>query len=516
MEISEWKKSSDVLVLPRFGIEGLTLQHQKTHKMVKLDRRQADFWITWPEGSMLDDFGDTLDSLISGDFLLSKAHFDPPGLSSSSFDNMTLRQANNNVRWHEETPDLTILFNSQVMSQNNPLLALSPLGSLIWKGVTTNKSVLSIRQEAARVFGNDEVLPFIKRLHDVGMIEVKSPQQLPNFGSNQLTKEFSAPDVQWSLHHSGVPWYCLWEVNTVCNLRCKTCYLPHFTSRGPTPEAAEEIAQQLIDAGVFYICIMGGESLLRKDLESIIQRLRGAGLFVKIITNGHHLTEERVLSLANAGINMVEVSFDGLQPATHDKSRGPGAFDKAVAAVQQLQRSNIPRIAVVWTLHSENQSDFERLPAFLSDLDVHECYISQFKKTGANGGEASFYPVDAAWVEKAQNKLREWKDQNPQQTIVLMPGCTCARTSTVIGYNGDVRTCSFSYESKIGNVYENSFADIWSSIATTIPDSGPVGFCTKRGASEKTVSVAMAAKMQYLPPDKLKAKSEELMASAQV
>src|SRR6185503_6233176 len=102
-------------------------------------------------------------------------------------------------------------------------------------------------------------------------------------------------DVQFQIVQTSVPWYCLWELWRVCDLRCKVCYQPDFVEPGLTRLQAAEVGQSLIDSGIFYVCLLGGEALLRSDLEEVIALLRANGVFVKIITNGQRLSFERAV-----------------------------------------------------------------------------------------------------------------------------------------------------------------------------------------------------------------------------
>jgi sulfatase maturation enzyme AslB (radical SAM superfamily) len=257
------------------------------------------------------------------------------------------------VKWLKESSDLVVLFNSASMPQNNPLLVLGPYGSLCWHGVVAGWPVRQIQFEAWRVFGTDEVVPFLARLQRLGFIA--GDILLPEAASDgAVQKEFPAPEIQFQIVQSIVPWYCLWELSRVCDLRCKICYQPDFEERGLGPLETREVAQSLVDAGIFYVCLLGGEALLRPDLDEIVALLRANGVFTKIITNGQRLSRDRAASLGAAGLNLVEVSFDGLTVQTHDASRGEGAFARSVNALRNTHEAGIPRSGIVWTIHSGN------------------------------------------------------------------------------------------------------------------------------------------------------------------
>jgi MoaA/NifB/PqqE/SkfB family radical SAM enzyme len=380
------------------------------------------------------------------------------------------------VKWYAKSADLYVLFNTRQMTRKNPLLTLAPYGSLCWKGIINGDTVGQIRLDALNAFGCDEVPAFLKRLGNLEFIEPLPVLDNMRFPEDQMVKELHPPDVQFRLTHAGIPWYCLWEICTKCDLHCQTCYLKHFGGDVPGLEELLYITKQIIKAGIFFVSIMGGEPLLLENLEIIIRKLREAGVYVKIITNGQRLDIRRARSLAAAGLNQVEISFDGLCRETHDMSRGPGTFNNALRAVKNAQVSPIPRVGIVWTLHNGNIHELERLPRFMKTMSVTDCYLSLFKKTGKYGEHSPFKAVDSGKEQLIYRRLDTWKQTHPHLTVALIPFCTCGRTSLVIGENGDIRVCSFLYKS-VGNIYRENLIDIWRSLGTRIPAEGPMGYC---------------------------------------
>ena len=57
----------------------------------------------------------------------------------------------------------------------------------------------------------------------------------------------------------------------------------------------------------------GGEPLARPDLAEIIRAARGAGLYVNLITSGMPLDEKRLAGLVEAGLDHIQMSFQGAQ-----------------------------------------------------------------------------------------------------------------------------------------------------------------------------------------------------------
>ena len=119
------------------------------------------------------------------------------------------------------------------------------------------------------------------------------------------------------------------SVTDRCNFRCSYCmpkeifdkdyaYLPH--SALLSFEEITRVARVFVAHGVQKIRLTGGEPLLRKNLEILIEQLaalrtpEGLPLDITLTTNGS-LLERKAASLKAAGLQRVTVSLDGLDDA---------------------------------------------------------------------------------------------------------------------------------------------------------------------------------------------------------
>ncbi len=119
------------------------------------------------------------------------------------------------------------------------------------------------------------------------------------------------------------------SVTDRCNFRCNYCmpkdifdkdyaYLPHASLL--SFEEITRLARQFVALGVQKIRLTGGEPLLRKNLEKLIEQLavlrtlQGQPLDITLTTNGS-LLARKAQSLRDAGLQRVTVSLDGLDDA---------------------------------------------------------------------------------------------------------------------------------------------------------------------------------------------------------
>jgi cyclic pyranopterin phosphate synthase len=117
------------------------------------------------------------------------------------------------------------------------------------------------------------------------------------------------------------------SVTDRCNFRCPYCMPKEVFGRDfaflpraelLTFEEIARISRAFVGAGVEKIRLTGGEPLLRRDLERLIEMLASIeGLKdIALTTNGSLLTRAKARALRDAGLRRVTISLDSLDDAT--------------------------------------------------------------------------------------------------------------------------------------------------------------------------------------------------------
>ncbi len=117
------------------------------------------------------------------------------------------------------------------------------------------------------------------------------------------------------------------SVTDRCNFRCRYC-MPkeifgahyEFLDRKEllSFEEVTRLARLFVAGGVRKIRLTGGEPLIRREIEKLVEMLAGVeGLEdLSMTTNGSTLTRERARRLKDAGLRRITVSLDSLDEAT--------------------------------------------------------------------------------------------------------------------------------------------------------------------------------------------------------
>lgn len=148
------------------------------------------------------------------------------------------------------------------------------------------------------------------------------------------------------------------SVTDRCNFRCTYC-MPkeifgaryQFLERKAllSYEEIVRLARLFVGAGVRKIRLTGGEPLVRRDVERLIEQLSALpGLEdLSLTTNGSLLSAKRARSLADAGLKRVTVSLDALDDPTFQAMNDVGfPVDRVLAAIDHAADAGLGPVKV--------------------------------------------------------------------------------------------------------------------------------------------------------------------------
>src|SRR5882724_6913623 len=99
-----------------------------------------------------------------------------------------------------------------------------------------------------------------------------------------------------------------------CNLDCGYCNEYDDVSKPVPLEEMKRRLDLLAEMGTSIITISGGEPLMHPELEEVIRHIRKRGMIAGMITNGFLLSEKRIQSLSEAGLEHLQISIDNVTP----------------------------------------------------------------------------------------------------------------------------------------------------------------------------------------------------------
>ncbi|MEV4731825.1 mycofactocin radical SAM maturase [Saccharopolyspora sp. NPDC049426] len=305
---------------------------------------------------------------------------------------------------------------------------------------------------------------------------------------------------------------CLtWELTYACNLECAHC-LSSSGRRDPrelTTAQCKAIIDELQRMQVFYVNIGGGEPTIRPDFWELLEYAVSHDVGVKFSTNGIRLTPERARFLASTDYVDVQISLDGATAEVNDRVRGPGTYDTAIQALENLQRAGFEdaKISVVCT--RENIPQLDEFKA-LADRYGATLRLTRLRPSG-RGADVwdELHPLP-----EQQRVLYDWLMANGENVLTgdsffhlaafgeSLPGlnlCGAGRVVCLIDPVGDVYACPFAIHDDFhaGNVLsEGGFQQVWqtSALFTELRSPQTGGTCSSCQFFDSCRGGCMAAK----------------------
>ncbi len=282
------------------------------------------------------------------------------------------------------------------------------------------------------------------------------------------------------------------EITPRCNLNCIHCRtnasmnLKDKLSFEDITNTVDEISKEFKPV----VVLTGGEPLLRGDLFDIADFIKSKGMRVGIATNGTLVNEDTAKKIKEH-FDVASLSIDGSQSSIHDNFRGvKGAFDATINAASMFKKVGLNFI-INSSFTKRNQHDIENTYKLAKKIGAGAWYMFMIVPTG-RGEEIS----DELILKEDYQKILKWHFymELEEKDIFVRPtcapeyyalcdmeakknnidftrrnlkfstggakGCIAGQKIAFIGYDGEVKPCSYFLRSA-GNILKNSFVDIW-------------------------------------------------------
>jgi len=274
-----------------------------------------------------------------------------------------------------------------------------------------------------------------------------------------------------------------------CNLACEHCYLDAGTLKdGNEGElTTQEVCKLLDDIAAMdngtMVVLTGGEPLVRRDLEEIIQHGAKKKLAMVLGTNGALLTKERVKKLQHAGLMGAGISVDSLNPGFHDKFRGQrGSWQQTMNGIENCRQAGLS-FQIHFSIMDDNAHELNDMIEFARLSEARVLNIFFLVCTGRGESFSDISPLRYEQTLKEIIKAQEQHDdliirarcaphykriayqQNPQSKLNQISGregdgCIAGIHYARVTYDGNVTACPY-IEDSVGNIRKNNFNSIW-------------------------------------------------------
>ena len=278
--------------------------------------------------------------------------------------------------------------------------------------------------------------------------------------------------------------FLFFELTDSCNLNCLHCGSNCLSSNstfldfGLIKKTLDEVAA-VYNTKDIWVCLTGGEPFLHPDLVEIIRYSHQLGFSCGITSNGTLITEDLAVKIAEAGLDTITISIDGLEKSHETFRNRKGCFDLAIKGIENLRRVGIQAEALT-VIHKKNIAELEDMFKFFSINHFYSWRVVNMEPIGRAKINDELL-LDANELKRLLDFIIEHRHSDPNIRISygcshFLPlkyehevrewyfFCTAGIGVASVMANGDIASCldiERRPELVQGNVRTDDFVDVW-------------------------------------------------------
>lgn len=228
-------------------------------------------------------------------------------------------------------------------------------------------------------------------------------------------------DKQADIEHVPPPMAMLAELTHRCPLACLYCSNPLELKAKSEELSTKEwisIFEQAAKLGVLHLHLSGGEPLARGDLIDLTAAAVHSDLYTNLITSGIGMTESKLDSLADVGLDHIQLSIQGVDEETADLVGGyKGGYSKKLQLAEWIGEREIP-LTINAVCHRMNMKSIPQMIDLAIELGARRIEIATVQFHGwAIENRTQLMPTRAQVIET--NSLVEKARQDLEGQLVI-------------------------------------------------------------------------------------------------
>jgi MoaA/NifB/PqqE/SkfB family radical SAM enzyme len=236
-----------------------------------------------------------------------------------------------------------------------------------------------------------------------------------------------------------------------------------------THEELFGFCDDIVKSKIPYVAISGGEPLLHPEFFEISEFLREGGCSLKVETNGENIDRNVAKRIAGLEFRSVQVSLDGATPASHERLRLNGNWQKSVQAVKYLREEGV-NTEIVFVPTKFNIHEIGDLIDLAASLGVYGVYTGKIMRVGrAAMNWSRLNPSEEDYERFFETLRRKTEEYNGRMKIYFYPydvieelryRLECPAASLLVIPNGKVKLIG-PLPFICGDVRKESLREIW-------------------------------------------------------
>jgi pyrroloquinoline quinone biosynthesis protein E len=275
------------------------------------------------------------------------------------------------------------------------------------------------------------------------------------------------------------PMSLLAELTHRCPLQCPYCSNPLALDKAAAEldtQTWRRVIEEANALGVLQTHFSGGEPTLRRDLAELVRHASGLGQYTNLITAAVLLDQAKVEALADAGLDHVQISIQGSEPANANRIGGyKDGHARKLAVAGMVRAAGLP-LTINAVVHRQNLEHLGAIIELAVELGAKRLEVAHVQYYGwALVNRAALMPTreqterSVEMVEEARARLKGVlvidyvvPDYYARYPKACMGGW--ARQNLNVTPAGKVLPCHAAEgisTLRFDNVKERALADIW-------------------------------------------------------
>ena len=252
------------------------------------------------------------------------------------------------------------------------------------------------------------------------------------------------------------------ELTTLCNFKCKHCFLEKHTNPGLSTQEIIKIIDELRNFGVYELQFTGGEIFTRKDIMEIIRYARKLKFKVSLLTNVSLISEEIIYELEELYVEIISTTLFSIHDEINDKiTQTKNSASLVINTIEKLSKTEI-QTEIKTVVMRENADEIDYIRRFCAENNI--MFLATEGLFPSVSGDETVRNLKMTNKQLCRNikcldEIRFGglynKEKLPTDSI-----CCELHYSLFIDSNGDVYPCNLWFK-KIGNLTVDKIEDIW-------------------------------------------------------
>ncbi len=248
-----------------------------------------------------------------------------------------------------------------------------------------------------------------------------------------------------------LPLFVSWDITDECNFDCQFCYIKR---RGGRPEfirfaESKPYISELINRGLLYCLISGGEPTIHPDFIEIYTFLKQSGVIVEIFTNGSMLHKPEIRDVLTKyppykmEISIYGISKTGFNAATQSEAN-PNNILNNILFLRGLGVNILTKTA----LTSRTLSNLGEVREWCERNDIQHYFSTGMIKSQFAESDLEQYAIDLTSKVQFDTKrilettsLDEIKTKKHETKKCF--SCAAGRTAFHLDQNLNIKACSY-------------------------------------------------------------------------